>query len=146
MTQSLTVRQSASDTGIHRNSSFRWRHRFLEWISQDRPFILHGINEVAETNLLEFEKGGRNLNRKAGKRGGSATKRGVSNEQVCVLVARDHSGQTLDFVTGNGPLTKTRLSAVLKQVLDSDPLFVSNANPSYTAFVMTKASVMKSST
>ena len=106
MTQSLTVLQSASDTGIHRNSSFWWRHRFLEWISQDRPLTLHGIIEADVTNLLEFEKGGRNLNRKPGKRGGSATKRGVSNEQVCVLVARDRSGQTLGFVTGNGPLTK----------------------------------------
>ena len=33
MKQSLTVRQAAADTGIHRNTSFRWRHRFLSWIS-----------------------------------------------------------------------------------------------------------------
>ena len=72
--------------------------------------------------------------RKARKRGGSATKRGISNEQICFLVALDHSGQTLDFVTGNGPLTKICLSALLKLVLDSDALLVSDANPSYTAF------------
>jgi transposase-like protein len=134
MAQSLTVRQSASDTGVHRNTSFRWRHRFLEWITQDHPSTLHGITEADETYLLESEKGNRKLNRKARKRGGSATKRGISDEQICVLVARDRSGQTLDFVTGNGPLTKTRLSAALKPVLDSDALLVSDANPSYTAF------------
>ena len=134
MAQSLTVRQSASDTGVHRNTSFRWRHRFLEWITQDHPATLHGITEADETYLLESEKGNRKLNRKARKRGGSATKRGISDEQICVLVARDRSGQMLDFVTGNGPLTKTRLSAVLKPVLDSDALLVSDANPSYTAF------------
>jgi transposase-like protein len=80
MAQSLTVRQSASDTGVHRNTSFRWRHRFLEWITQDHPSILHGITEADETYLLESEKGNRKLNRKARKRGGSATKRGISDE------------------------------------------------------------------
>lgn len=134
MAQSLTVRQSASDTGVHRNTSFRWRHRFLRWISQDRPVKLHGITEADETYLLESDKGKRNLGRKPRKRGGSATLRGISNEQICVLIARDRAGQTLDFVTGNGPLTKTRLTASLKPVLDADALLVSDANPTYTAF------------
>jgi len=92
MTQSLTVRQSAANTGIHRNTSFRWRHRFLNWISQDRPAALHGITEADETYLLESDKGKRNLGRKARQRGGHASKRGISDEQVCVLVARDRSG------------------------------------------------------
>jgi transposase-like protein len=134
MTQSLTVRKSASDTGVHRNTSFRWRHRFLNWIAQDRPSTLHGITEADETYLLESNKGKRNLDRKARKRGGKATKRGISDEQICVLVARDRSGQKLDFVTGNGPLTKPRLTATLKPALDADTLLVSDANPTYTAF------------
>lgn len=134
MAQSLSVRQSAANTGVHRNTSFRWRHRFLSWISQDRPATLHGITEADETYVLESNKGQRNLGRKARKRGGNATKRGLSHEQVCVLVARDRSGQTLDFVTGNGPLTKTLLTDSLKPVLDADALLVSDANPTYTAF------------
>ena len=134
MAQSQTVRQSASDAGIHRNTSFRWRHRFLNWISQDRPATLHGITEADETYMLESNKGQRNLGRKARKRGGSASKRGISDEQICILVARDRSGQTLDFVTGNGPLTKTLLTASLKSPLDADALLVSDANPTYTAF------------
>jgi transposase-like protein len=130
----LTVRQSATDTGVHRNTSFRWRHRFLTWISQDRPATLHGITEADETYLLESDKGQRKLSRKPRKRGGHATKRGISDEQVCVLVARDRSGQTLDFVTGNGPLTESRLTAAIKPALDADALLVSDANPTYTAF------------
>jgi transposase-like protein len=134
MAQSLTVRQSAADTGVHRNTSFRWRHRFLNWISQDRPDTLHGITEADETYLLESDKGQRKLSRKARKRGSHATKRGISDEQVCVLVARDRSGQTLDFVTGNGQLTESKLTAALKPALDADALLVSDANPTYTAF------------
>ena len=134
MAQSQTVRQSASDVGIHRNTSFRWRHHFLNWISQDRPATLHGITEADEMYLLESNKGQQNLDRKARKRGGSACKRGISGEQICILVARDRSGQTLDFVTGNGPLTKALLTASLKSPLDTDALLVSDANPTYTAF------------
>jgi len=134
MKQSLTVRQAAADTGIHRNTSFRWRHRFLSWISQDRPSQLHGITEADETYLLESGKGKRDLERASRKRGGSATKRGISDEQICVLVARDRAGQTLDFVMGNGALTKGRLTAALKPKLAADALLVSDANPTYTAF------------
>ncbi len=134
MAQSQTVRQSATDVGVHRNTSFRWRHRFLNWISQDRPAALHGITEADEMYLLESYKGQRNLDRKARQRGGRACKRGISDEQICILVARDRSGQTLDFVTGNGPLTKTLLTASLKPVLDADALLVSDANPTYATF------------
>jgi transposase-like protein len=134
MARSQTVRQSAADTGVHRNTSFRWRHRFLNWISQDRPATLHGITEADETYVFEACKGQRNLGRKARKRGGHATQRGISDEQIGVRVARDRSGQTLDFVTGNGPLTRPLLTAALKPVLDVDALLVSEANPTYTAY------------
>ena len=100
----------------------------------DRPSTLRGITETDETYLLESNKGKRNLGRKTLKRGRSATKRRISDKQVCVLVARDHSGQTRDFVAGNGPLTKSRLTAALKPVLDVDVLLVNDANPTYSAF------------
>jgi hypothetical protein len=138
MAESKTVRQSAADSGVHRSTSFRWRHRFLRWISQDRPALLHGITEVDETYLLESNKGQRNLTRQARKRGGHASKPGISNEQICLLVARDRSGQTLDFVTGKGPLTKTLLTAALKPILATDVLLVSDANPTYPAFCKTE--------
>ena len=129
ITDSLTVRQAASDLKVHRNTTFRWRHRFLAWIKQDRPTILHGITEADETYLLESHKGSRKLERKPRKLGGSANKRGISNEQVCILIARDRSKQTLDFVTGNGAITKAILTTHLKPILDSDALLVSDSNP-----------------
>lgn len=134
LAESKTVRQSAAEAGVHRNTSFRWRHRFLSGVSLDRPGALEGITEADETYLLESDKGKRNLNRKPRKRGGSARQRGISNELVCILVARDRSGHTLDFVTGNGQLTKTRLSEALKPVLATDALLVSDGNPTYKAF------------
>ena len=136
MLESKTVRQAAAATGVHRNTSFRWRHRFLAWSKNDRPAHLCGITEADETYLLESEKGARPLKRKraARQRGAAATKRGISDEQVCVLIARDRMGQTLDFVTGNGPLTKAQLRECLPPVLDEDVLLVSDGNVTYRYF------------
>ena len=131
---SMTVRQAAREVDIHRHTSFRWRHRFLEWVKNDRPEHLHGITEADETYFLESHKGARQLERPARKRGGSATKRGVSKEQVCVLIARDRTGQTLDFVTGNGSVRKAQLRQCLQPALDKDVLLVSDANASYRYF------------
>lgn len=136
MLESETVRQAAASTGVHRNTSFRWRHRFLKWAKNDRPAPLHGITEADETYLLESDKGARQLKRAARKRGGSATKRGLSKEQICVVVARDRTGQTLDFVTGKGPVTKAQLRDCLPAVLDEDVLLVSDANAAYHAFAI----------
>jgi len=53
---------------------------------------LRGIVEADETFVLSTRKGERNLDRKARRRGGKASKRGLSHEQVPVLVAADRSG------------------------------------------------------
>lgn len=131
---STTVRRAASAVQVHKDTSFRWRHRFLSLPKNDRPPRLQGIAEADELYILESEKGARKLDRPARKRGGAAKKRGISDEQICVLVARDRMGQTLDFVTGNGPVTKAQLHEHLPPVLDPDVLLVTDANAAYRYF------------
>jgi transposase-like protein len=80
-------------------TAFRWRHRFLSAPALDKPSQLTGIVEVDETYILESFKGKRAaLPRPAHKRGGMAKTRGLSAEQIPVLVARDRLGQTTDAV------------------------------------------------
>jgi transposase-like protein len=129
-----TVRRSARTVGVHRNTSFRWRHRMLDWVKRDRPAPLAGIAEADEMYILESQKGSRALDRPARKRGGKARRRGMSREQVCVLVARDRSGRTHDFVTGRGPVTAPQLRRDLAPVLDQDVLLVTDSHPAYRAF------------
>lgn len=134
MLASTTVRRAAAEIGVHKDTSFRWRHRFLSLTKHDRPARLQGIAEADELYLLESHKGSRNLTRPARKRGGAAGKRGISDEQICVLVARERTGKTRDFVTGNGPVTKTQLHRHLLPVLDQDVLLVTDANAAYRYF------------
>lgn len=134
MLASRTVRQAARATGVDRTTSFRWRHRFLKWIKNDGPEHLHGITEADELYFLESMKGARKLPRPARRRGGAADQKGTSKAQVCVLIARDRTGQTVDFVTGRGPVSKAQLHQCLPPVLDTDVLLVSDANASYRYF------------
>jgi transposase-like protein len=134
MLDSRTVRKAAARVQVDKNTSHRWRHRFLMATKTDRPACLKGIAEADETFLLESQKGARNLQRPTRKRGGKASKRGISNEQVCILVARDRSGNTVDFVTGRGPVTVVQLTEHLRPVLSPDTLLVTDANKAYQAF------------
>jgi transposase-like protein len=134
MLDSRTVRKAAACVGVAKNTSLRWRHRFLKLTKADRPARLNGIAEADETFLLESQKGARNLQRTARKRGGKASKRGIFKEQVCILVARDRSGNTVDFVTGRGPVTVVQLTEHLRPVLAPDTLLVTDANKAYQAF------------
>jgi len=131
---STSVRKAAQQVGVHRNTAFRWRHRFLEHAKNDRPEQLSGIAEADEMFILESQKGSRKLDRPARKRGGRAAKRGISRELDCILVARDRGGQTIDAVVGRGALTVRQLERHLLPKLAQQVLLVSDAHAAYRSF------------
>ena len=134
MLASRTVRGGAALVGVHRNTSFRWRHRFLANAKHDRQLPLRAIIEANETYLLESQKGSRRLTRPARRRGGVASKRGISSEHVCILVARDRTGSTADFVTGRAPLTRAQLDHHLAPVLGPGCVLVTDGHRAYPGF------------
>jgi len=134
MLDGQSVRKAADALGVHRNTSFRWRHRFLHLVKHDRPTALTGIAEADEMFLLESQKGSRKLDRAPRKRAGVASRRGINGEHVCILVARDRTGATVDFVTGRGAVTMAQLQRHLLPVLDKDVLLVTDSHPAYRAF------------
>ena len=96
-----TVKASAARCDVAVSTAFRWRHRFLAAARSDSE-VLKGIVEADETYVLESRKGARGLGRKARRRGGKAKKRGLSREQVPVLMAADRSGTTVIAVPAQG--------------------------------------------
>lgn len=93
MIQGLSLRKSANSCGIAKNTSFKWRHRFLRIPAIQQSNQMNGIVEADETYFLESFKGQRHLPRPSRKRGGKAAKRGTSKEQIPVLVVRDRHGE-----------------------------------------------------
>ena len=127
-----SVRAAARRCGVHKNTAFRWRHRFLTLPADLKPSSLHGIVEADETYFLESHKGERHLTRPPRKRGGVAKKRGLSSEQIPVLVVRDRSTATTDAVL---PKADTEaVSAVLAPVLDADVVLCSDSHAIYRRF------------
>jgi transposase-like protein len=129
-----TVRTAAKRVAVAKSTSFRWRHRFLAAMRRAPPPRLSGIVEADETYHLASQKGSRNLDRPARKRGGKAARRGISRDFDCILVARDRTRNTCAFVTGRGPVTAAQLITHLLPVLAHDALLVSDAAKAYQAF------------
>ncbi len=97
--EGLSLSAVQKQLGIARTTAHRWRHRFLILPKGLRTQSLTGIAEADQTYFLRSAKGQRQpLDRASRRRGSGAGKPGLSSEQVPVLVARDRSGQTADFV------------------------------------------------
>ena len=134
--ESRTVRAAAELVGVHRTTSFRWRQRFVPGAARKRPALLEGMVEADETYMLESQKGSRQLTRPPRRRGGVARRRGISREHECLLVARDRSRQTLDFRTGRGQVSVSRLRECLLPVLAPAVLLISDSAAAYRAFAL----------
>lgn len=122
----VTITQAAKRLKVARSTAFRWRHRFMASPKTVQAQSLVGIAEADETFFLHSCKGQRHLDRKPRRRGGRAGKRGLSREQVPVLVARDRAGATANLIlTTDG---KTELVAALKPLLPSDTILCTDGS------------------
>jgi transposase-like protein len=127
--QGLTVRASAQSCGIDKNTSFRWRHRFLTLPATLKASRLQGIVEADETFFPFSCKGQRHLDRPPRKRGKQIHRRGTGKDQVPVLVVRDRSGATADF-----KLTAANQEAMeppLRAILAKDAILCSDGGAVY---------------
>jgi transposase-like protein len=140
----LSVRKAAKRCGVHYTTAFRWRHRWLRAPCAQKDTAFTGIVEADETFFLESYKGSRAWARhaqdpsspppparKPRKRGGKAAKRGLSEEQIAVIVVRDRHGATTDTVLSD--LSRKSVTAVLKPLLNRDTLLCTDGALFYKA-------------
>lgn len=128
-----SVRATAKALGLNKDTAFHWRHRFLESLDAMQPTKLQGVVEADETFFLESFKGQRKgIPRKPKKRGTPAAKRGLSKEQIPVLVARDRtSAATLTAVL---PSRKGKdISESLSPKLAKDTVLMTDGATAYRA-------------
>ena len=130
----LTLRKAATRVGVHLETSFRWRHRFLATSKTTKAKRLSGIVEADETFILKSAKGSRRLvGRAPRKRGGKPKKTGTSPDDYdIVLIARDRSGATTDHILYD--LTAPTTVEVLKPLIAKDAVLVSDGRKTYAAF------------
>ena len=133
MIDGVSLAKAARRCSVHYSTAFRWRHRFLAALSADKPKTLSGVVESDETFILESFKGKRKgLPRKARKRGGSSAKRGLSAEQIPIIVARDRQGATTDAVLPR--LNRASIAAALDGVVTKANAFCCDGGSAIVAF------------
>lgn len=128
----LSLRKVAARLNVDLTTAFRWRHRFLKAPKARKAKALDGTVEADETYFLYSEKGARKLTRPARKRGGTATKPGLSAEQVPVLIARDRNKATTDQILPDR--SEKAIASVLEPVVAKSAILVSDGAKAYRAF------------
>lgn len=128
----LTVREAARQCSVSKNTSFRWRHRFLRDAAVHHDVRESGIVEADETFFLESFKGQRKMPRPSRKRGGVGKTRGTGPDQIPVLVVRDRGGHTADFQLVK--LDAVHVSAALEPLLDKTSVLCTDGAAVYAAF------------
>jgi hypothetical protein len=131
MLDSLSIRNSAKALEISISTAFRWRHRFLENLEKIQPKSLTGLVEADETFFLRSYKVQRKgIPRKVHPRGMPADTRGLSYEQVPVLIARErHSKATFTQILPKR--NAVSLALALRPVLASDVVVCSDGAKIY---------------
>ncbi|MCM3612679.1 IS1595 family transposase [Planococcus sp. MERTA32b] len=144
MIEGYSLRKSAELVGnVSHVTLFYWRHKLLSSLNQMELSAFQGIVEMDETYFLYSEKGQRKIgNRKPRKRGGSAKKRGISNEQVCVLVARDRDKLTYSQTLGMGRLTKVQLEKAIGPKLSNENILCTDSWRAFKTYATGKGMVI----
>ena len=108
--------------------------KVLSAFEQACPEGFEGSTESDDIFFLESGKGSRELQRKPRKRGSKATKRGISDEQIAVVVTCDRADNKEFRVATRGRVSKKDLEKVFEGKLDTIETLCTDTHRSYTAF------------
>ncbi len=122
MLYGLSLRKIALEVGISKTTAFNWHHKIIKAMTAYQSETqLNGEIQLDETYFLLNLKGpwrNKNMPRLPKKHGTPSVKRGVSNEQVCVLIGIDDTDQILTKVIGQGnPLGKDIYQALASKIV-----------------------------
>jgi hypothetical protein len=111
MIRGFSLRRYASSENSERTAFF-WQHKILYAVSKILKNDKVDVIVEADVTFLESYKGrrlisGKRRGRKARKRVGTAVKRGISEEQICVICGLDRVGNNLSGSTGKSQLKQT---------------------------------------
>jgi len=149
MINGYSIRKCAKIVEISIPTSFYWRHKILDAI---RTYMgvgsVGGVVEVDEAFFRESFKGNHKKSttftmlREAHKSGVKCSKRsktekrkrGISNEQVCVLCAIDRVGNVVTELLCKGRMKHTDLERLFRNRIDDEAIFCTDSHKSYVKF------------
>lgn len=134
MFEGRPLRATANIVGLTLVTVFYWQHKILNALKQDEIDDFEGIVEIDETYFLYSEKGKKQVTRKPRKRGGKSKYRGISKDQVCVVVARDRTKNTIAKVGCMGRIKKQMLDEVIGDYISQENIICTDKWRAYRTF------------
>ena len=113
MEQELSLDKIKDNLKINKKTAFDWRHKILSGLEDIDKGNFKGITESDDTFFLQSSKGSKLHERKPRKRGGAVNKRGISNEQVAVIVTADRDAELDLSVARFGRIKKSDIERLL---------------------------------
>lgn len=140
LANNLTLRDAAKEVGVSFRTSFMWRHKIIGAFKDMGCTKLEGIIEGDETFFLFSEKGNKSIEeRNPRKRGGKASKAGINDEHVAVIVSTDRNRQPIIEVAGRGRISASQIDECLgKWIGENASVLCSDSHRSYESFAKGK--------
>ena len=134
-----SLKQTAEKCGIHLNTALEWRHKLHEAVSNSKKEEqLSGVIEMDETYPTVSYKGNHSKNkeftmpREAHKRGSQISKRGLSNELLCIPCAVDETGNVIGRSIKCGAVSYAGLNALYsKDIITENSTIVTDSCKAY---------------
>ncbi|QMU63668.1 MAG: IS1595 family transposase [Flavobacteriaceae bacterium] len=122
---------------INKKTAFDWPHKILVPLSENDKDDFTGITESDETFFLNSEKGRPVNHRESRKRGGSSKTKGISNDQVAVIVTQDRTSNPDITVATMGRLKKIDIvNAIGSRIKASKAILCRDTHLSYKGFAI----------
>ena len=119
---------------INKKTAFDWRHKILSSFEEVEKKDFNGIVESDETFFLKSDKGSKKLKHKGRKRGGSSSKRGISDDQVAVIVTADRKGSMDLSVATMGRIGKKDIQNAIGNRISKGSILCTDGHVSYKGF------------
>lgn len=138
MMQKLPLRKTAKICRMNLATAFAWRHKVLDALTNMMEGIkLDGVVECDETyELVSFKGNHKNsstfqMPRPSRKRGGTAEKRGLSQEQVCVTCGVNMGHKSVGRISNLGKPSCKELASVLDGHVEAGSVMVTDSHKGY---------------
>jgi len=138
MGEEMSLDKIKNKLNINKKTAFDWRHKILSGIENSAKGTFQGITESDDTLFLISEKGSKHLSRNPRKRGGKAKQRGISNEQVSVIVTTDRVSEIDMKVARLGRIKKIDIEKAIGERVTEQTILCSDSHVSYKGFAIDK--------
>lgn len=132
--------ECAANISVSHPTAFHMRHKLLAFLEEaiNGGDQLEGVIEADEAYVLESQKGVPVTTRKPRKHGETATKRGLSDEHLCVCVAADRDRRIVVRCVNRGNPRAEDIEEALSARLNESGVFLYDGKKAYNKLIRAK--------